>query len=113
MANKPENLKPFSKGVSGNPKGRPVGSKSFHTLYREAIIKLATEEKIDPDSYEAEIIKRGIKRASKDYRFYKDTLDRKFGQPVAKSESTVKNELNLSDETIDALLKARYGRKTK
>lgn len=29
------NLKPFKKGTSGNPKGKPKGAKSFKTIYRE------------------------------------------------------------------------------
>lgn len=34
MAGKPENLRPFPPGVSGNPKGRPKGARSLSTIIR-------------------------------------------------------------------------------
>jgi hypothetical protein len=44
-----ENLKPwqFQPGVSGNPKGRPPGSKSLKTFAREYLLSLSDEEKIE------------------------------------------------------------------
>lgn len=43
MAN-PENLKPFKKGVSGNPKGRPKGVKNWATVVQSI---LADEKLLD------------------------------------------------------------------
>ena len=43
MAN-PENLKPFPKGVSGNPKGRPKGVKNWATVVQSI---LADEKLLD------------------------------------------------------------------
>lgn len=82
MANK-ASLKPFKKGKDPrrNLKGRPVGSKDFKTLYREAIIKLAKADDKDPLEYEMEIVAKGLALARKgDHRFYKDTLDRLHGK---------------------------------
>src|SRR6266699_2741920 len=44
MAGNIENLKPFQKGVSGNPKGRPKGVKSLSTVIQQL---LADEELMD------------------------------------------------------------------
>ena len=39
-----DNLKPFSKGTSGNPKGRPKGSKNFATVLK-GYLQCRIEEK--------------------------------------------------------------------
>lgn len=49
MANE-QNLKPFKPGESGNPDGRPVGSKSITTMVREAldeVIKMKDGSEVD------------------------------------------------------------------
>jgi hypothetical protein len=75
-----ENLKPFKKGESGNPDGRPLGQKNYSTLYKEALIKLAKLNDKEPDELELEMISKGILSArAGDYRFYKDVLDRLLG----------------------------------
>lgn len=85
-----ENLKPFSKGESGNPNGRPLGQKNYATLYREALIKLAKLNDKEPEELELEILSKGIMNArSGDYRFYKDVLDRIHGQATQNSEVNV------------------------
>lgn len=79
--NRVRGLKPFKKGVSGNPNGRPKGRKDYATLFREAVIKIAELNKVDPESIEAMLVQKGIGEALKgDYRFYKDHLDRMHGQ---------------------------------
>lgn len=75
-----ENLKPFKKGESGNPDGRPLGQKNYATLYKEALIKLAKLNDKEPEELELEMISKGILNArAGDYRFYKDVLDRLHG----------------------------------
>ena len=84
-----QNLKPFKKGESGNPNGRPKGRKDYATLFREAIIIIAELNKVDPESIEAKIVQKGISEALKgDYRFYKDHLDRMHGS----AQQNVKTE---------------------
>jgi hypothetical protein len=82
-----KNLKPaWKKGdPSPNPKGKPVGQRSYATIYREAMIKLATKNNTTPEALEEEMIANGSVLARKgDFRFYKDTLDRLHGQAETK-----------------------------
>lgn len=46
---KEHHLKPwqFQPGISGNPSGRPKGSKSLKTYAREYLLSLADEEKLE------------------------------------------------------------------
>lgn len=90
-----KHLKPFKKGESGNPNGRPLGQKNYATLYKEALIKLGQLKNKTPDELELELISSGFTNAGKgDYRFYKDVLDRLHGTAVQKTElnSTLKIE---------------------
>lgn len=71
----------WKKGVSGNPKGRPIGAKSYATMYREAIKKIAQMNNKDPEEFEREIYSMGITKARLgEYAFYKDVLDRIHGK---------------------------------
>lgn len=78
-----DNLIPCKKGEVRNPNGRPKGSRDFKTIYREALIKLAQTEKLDPDSLEVDIVKNALNKAKGgDIRFYQDTMDRIHGKAV-------------------------------
>ena len=71
----------------GGP-GRPKGQKNYATLYREGLLKLAQAEGSTADDIEQEMLANAVKLAKKgDYRFYKDLMDRKYGQAVARSEN--------------------------
>jgi len=75
-----KNLKPaWKEGESGNPKGKPLGQRSYATIYKEALIKLGTINGKTPEELETELIASGFAMAKKDYRFYKDVLDRIHG----------------------------------
>lgn len=80
---------PFKKGESGNPKGHPKGQRNYSTIYREALIKLGELNKKTPEELETELIASGFAQAKKDYRFYKDVLDRIHGQATEKKEIEV------------------------
>lgn len=76
------NLKPWKKGVRVPGSGRPKGQRDYATIYKEALIKLASANGITADELENDILQKGLALSRKgDYRFYKDTLDRLHGQP--------------------------------
>jgi len=84
------NIKPheFKKGQSGNPKGKPIGTKSYKTLYAEALIKIAESKGMTAEELEVMLHQSGLAQAFKDYRFYKDTLDRLHGKPDQNTDIT-------------------------
>ncbi len=85
----------FKKGQSGNPAGRPKGSRNYRTLFREAYVAIAKDLKLgkDPDALLVEILKRGIKEALKgNYPFYKDIMDRMFGKPKSAVNMNLREE---------------------
>lgn len=74
--------------------GRPKGQRNFATIYRDALIKLAEKNSLDPDQLETEILERALLSARKgDHRFYKDLMDRLYGQATQKMEETLKIEI--------------------
>lgn len=101
-------LKPFKKGVSGNPKGHTKGQKNYATLYREALLKLGKAKGITPEQLEIDILSSGILHARKgDYRFYKDVLDRTHGAPKQiqdPKENENKTQINILITTTQSLL---------
>lgn len=68
--------------------GRPAGQRNYATIYREALIKLGKINNKTPDELETELIASGFASAKKDYRFYKDVLDRIHGTAIQKSDFT-------------------------
>lgn len=80
--NRVKGLKPFKKGESGNPNGRPKGRKNFSTLYFEALEHLAKLNNTTADALELEMHANALKKArAGDFAFYRDTLDRLHGKP--------------------------------
>jgi hypothetical protein len=87
--NRVKGLKPFKEGESGNPNGRPLGQRNYATIYREALIKLASKNGMEPDDLETELLEKAILSARKgDHRFYKDLIDRLYGTAVNKTDMT-------------------------
>lgn len=96
-----KNLIPFEKGKSGNPAGRPKGQRDYATIYREALIKLATLNDKTEEEIENEILSNALLSARKgDFRFYKDILDRLYGTPVSRTELTGKDGKDFEVKTI-------------
>lgn len=78
-----ENLKPFKKGQSGNPNGRPKGQRNYLTIYREALEKIADANDKTPEEIETMLEEMGIKHALKgNFAFWKDIRDRVHGKAI-------------------------------
>ena len=78
-------LKPFKKGQSGNPNGRPLGKLNYETLRRLAIEKLARDNGKTPQEIDIEISANALLQARKgNFQFYKDDKDRTYGQATQK-----------------------------
>lgn len=102
------NLKPpYKKGQSGNPLGKPRGQRDYATLYREALIKFAEKNSENPLDIENDILIKGLSSARKgDYRFYKDVLDRLYGQPKQPQEHSGSVNHTLSPQELETINKA-------
>lgn len=82
----------WSKGQSGNPSGRPKGTRNFNTLFKEAITKLALAEGKTLEELEDELLQVGFQKAKKgDFKFYQDFIDRLHGKPVNRNENVNAN----------------------
>jgi len=85
----------FKPGQSGNPKGRPKGSRNWRTCFYEVCKLVGEDLKLgkDPDRVMVEIIKRGIIEALKGkYPFWKEIIDRCYGKAPEKVEMDTKIE---------------------
>jgi len=78
-----------------NP-GKPKGARSFKTIFEEAAREVAGALKLGkkPDVVQIELVKRGIKQGlGGDFSFYKDTMDRLYGQSKGTMDLGATNEL--------------------
>ena len=86
--------KGFRKGLSGNPKGKPPGTKSFTTLFREACKTIAKDKGMNHKQVEAFLIMKGVEQAlDGNFPFYKDTLDRLLGTATAQGNIKITQEI--------------------
>jgi len=100
MTNKNTQFKP---GKSGNPAGRPRGSKNYATIRKEAVIELAKEYGKTPDEIDRYIIKQGIILASQGYfNFYKYDADRYYSKDLDKVED-LKEEARTLESDINGV----------
>ena len=94
MADKLNNLKPFEKGESGNPNGRPKGSKNRSTIARQWLevnqnLKNPLTGETETMSQEDLMTLALIKKAREgDVNAYKALMDSGYGAPVQQIEQT-------------------------
>lgn len=84
----PGNLKPFPKGKSGNPKGRPRKLPKLEEL----IDKVFGEEKDGITAAEAALMALRAKAAKGDMAAIKEALDRCYGKPKQSLDLTTNGE---------------------
>jgi len=75
--------KPFQKGEDQrrNLNGKPIGTKSFSTIFDEAIKEIAKKRNITPSEAEKElIVKAYLEARDGNFNFFKDLMDRKYGR---------------------------------
>jgi len=106
MANE-DNLIPYKKGQSGNPKGRPVGSKNRSTIAKkwlevEQNLKNPLTSKIENMSQEDLMTLALIKRAREgDAQSYQKLMDSAYGAPLQQIEQTNIEQPLFPDVTED------------
>ncbi len=94
MADKLDNLKPFEKGESGNPNGRPKGSRNRSTIARYWLevnqkLKNPITGEDETMSQEDLITLSIIKKARDgDVSAYKALMDSGYGAPLQQIEQT-------------------------
>jgi len=102
-----KNLIPFKKGESGNPKGRPVGSKNRSTIAKKW---LGIEQKLtNPLTKKSETMSQEdlmtlalIKKAREgDTQAYHKLMDSAYGQPLQQIEQTNIEQPLFPDVTED------------
>lgn len=108
MADKLDNLKPFDKGESGNPNGRPKGSKNRSTIARQWLeVNQNLKNPLTGDnenmSQEDLMTLALIKKAREgDVQAYRALMDSGYGAPVQQIEQT-NTEIDLSSLSTDEI----------
>lgn len=79
----------FKPGQSGNPKGRPKGTKHFSTVVDEFIKKEKQRTGKTTSEVWEELIGKQFSEANKgNFQFFKDLMDRYYGKPKESVEVT-------------------------
>lgn len=107
MADKLDNLKPFEKGESGNPAGRPKGSKNRSTIARRWLevnqsLKNPLTGENETMSQEDLMTLALIKKAREgDVNAYKALMDSGYGAPVQQIEQMLLEQPLFPDVQTD------------
>ena len=109
---KPPRHSQFKRGQSGNPRGRPAGSKNFATLVSEALNEpvIVTEDGGRRKITKREaIVKQLVNRSAKaDWRAIKILLDIVRELDGRIEPETAENSFSAADEKVIEQIKARW-----
>jgi len=106
MADRLNNLNPFQKGESGNPAGRPKGSKNRSTIARHWLevnqnLKNPLTGENETMSQEDLMTLALIKKAREgDVNAYKALMDSGYGAPVQQIDQSIEQSINGIKVTI-------------
>ena len=75
-------LKPFKKGVSGNPKGKAVGTLSMTTKIREFLMEYGKDGETNADKLKRSMVLRAITKSDVLAKEILDRIDGKVPLPV-------------------------------
>lgn len=85
-----------------NLEGRPIGSKNFSTLFDAAIRKIIKEQKIPIEDPEIDLVVKAVVEALKgNYAYYRDIMDRRYGQAKQTIETSGETEVKLITKGIN------------
>ena len=88
----------FKKGQSGNPAGRPLGSRNFTTDFDEAVEEIAKANGITISEARKILFKVAYSQAKDaNFPFYKDIMDRYYGKALENVDMTVRTPEPLLD----------------
>jgi hypothetical protein len=83
----------YKKGVSGNPDGKPVGTKNWDTYFIQGLKYLADLNGKEPEEFDIELISKYLERGRKgDVRVLMNLFDRRFGKPKESIDHTTGGE---------------------
>jgi len=106
MADRLNNLNPFQKGESGNPSGRPKGSKNRSTIARHWLevnqnLKNPLTGVEETMSQEDLMTLALIKKAREgDVNAYKALMDSGYGAPLQQIDQSIEQSINGIEVTI-------------
>lgn len=104
------NLKPFPKGVSGNPNGRPKGIRNRSTIVREALeAKIRGEDGNEIEVVDALVVAQVAKAMTGDTPAFKELMDSGYGKLTDKQEISGPDGAAISIMPADEAYKALKG----
>ena len=99
----PGNLKPFKEGESGNPAGRPKGSRNLSTILREMLeeeIEVNIDGKKERKQFKDVLIRKLLKKANEgDLRAMQEVFDRTEGRSIQPMEQTGEVTVTIKHES--------------